>query len=71
MKRAACLMLGWMMAVSMAFTGYADTAEQNRKYEDAEPVCAMITPVPGGVGSVTTTVLMEHVVDAAMKTLES
>ncbi len=36
MKRAACLMLGWMMAVSMAFTGYADTAEQNRKYEDAE-----------------------------------
>ena len=39
------------------------------KFEDAEPVCAMITPVPGGVGSVTTTVLMEHVVDAAMKTL--
>ena len=35
------------------------------KYEDAEPLAAAITPVPGGVGSVTTSVLLEHVVRAA------
>jgi len=28
---------------------------------------AAITPVPGGVGSVTTSVLMKHVVEAAEK----
>lgn len=36
-------------------------------YEAAEPAAAMITPVPGGVGSVTTAVLMKHVLDAAGK----
>ena len=34
-------------------------------FEEIEPVVAAITPVPGGVGSVTTSVLMEHVVTAA------
>ncbi|MGI6221238.1 MAG: bifunctional 5,10-methylenetetrahydrofolate dehydrogenase/5,10-methenyltetrahydrofolate cyclohydrolase [Coriobacteriales bacterium] len=34
-------------------------------FEEVEPVVDMITPVPGGVGSVTTSVLIEHVVDAA------
>ena len=34
-------------------------------YEAAEPQAAMITPVPGGVGSVTTAVLMKHVLQAA------
>ena len=37
---------------------------------DFDEVCenaAMITPVPGGVGSVTTAVLMKHVVAAASK----
>jgi methylenetetrahydrofolate dehydrogenase (NADP+)/methenyltetrahydrofolate cyclohydrolase len=34
-----------------------------------EPIVGAITPVPGGVGSVTTCVLIKHVVDAAKKTL--
>ena len=35
-------------------------------FADAEPLVDAITPVPGGVGSVTTSVLVEHVVDAAL-----
>jgi len=34
-------------------------------YETVEPVVSAITPVPGGVGSVTTAVLVSHVADAA------
>ena len=37
------------------------------KFDDAEPVVAAITPVPGGVGTVTTSVLAAHVVEAAMR----
>lgn len=40
------------------------------KYEEAEPLAAAITPVPGGVGSVTTSVLLEHVVRAAENVVE-
>ncbi len=36
-------------------------------FDEAEKKAAMITPVPGGVGSVTTAVLMKHVVAAASK----
>lgn len=39
-------------------------------YEVAEPVVDSITPVPGGVGSVTTSVLVGHVVEAAMRRAE-
>ena len=39
-------------------------------FESAEPKAAAITPVPGGVGSVTTAVLMKHVIDAAEKLQE-
>ena len=35
------------------------------KFEQAEPIVAAITPVPGGVGTVTTSVLVSHVVEAA------
>lgn len=34
-----------------------------------EPIVNAITPVPGGVGTVTTSVLVGHVADAALKTL--
>ena len=34
-------------------------------YDEAEPIVEAITPVPGGVGSVTTAVLAGHVVEAA------
>ena len=37
------------------------------RFEEAEPIAAAITPVPGGVGSVTTSVLAKHVVEAAMR----
>lgn len=37
------------------------------RFEEAEPVVAKITPVPGGVGSVTTSVLVSHVVEAAKR----
>ncbi len=39
------------------------------RFAEAEPVVGAITPVPGGVGTVTTSVLVSHVVDAAEKTL--
>lgn len=38
------------------------------KFEEAEPMAEAITPVPGGVGSVTTAVLARHVIEAAEKT---
>ncbi|MBQ1603058.1 MAG: bifunctional 5,10-methylene-tetrahydrofolate dehydrogenase/5,10-methylene-tetrahydrofolate cyclohydrolase, partial [Oscillospiraceae bacterium] len=37
---------------------------------EVEPVVEAITPVPGGVGTVTTSILASHVVAAAKKTLE-
>ena len=36
-------------------------------FDEIEPIVAAITPVPGGVGAVTTSVLMKHVVEAAEK----
>ena len=38
-------------------------------YDEVEPIVDAITPVPGGVGSVTTSVLIGHVVEAAAATL--
>ena len=38
-------------------------------YAEVEPIVGAITPVPGGVGSVTTSVLIGHVVEAAERTL--
>jgi len=37
----------------------------------AEPIVRAITPVPGGVGAVTTCVLAKHVIEAAKKSLRS
>lgn len=39
------------------------------KFDEAEPIVGAITPVPGGVGTVTTSVLVSHVVEAAKKYL--
>ena len=39
-------------------------------FEAAEPIVAAITPVPGGVGTVTTSVLVKHVIQAAQRTLK-
>ena len=38
-------------------------------FQEAEPVVEAITPVPGGVGSVTTAVLAKHVIEAAERTV--
>ena len=38
-------------------------------FTDAESIVEAITPVPGGVGTVTTSVLVGHIVEAAMRTL--
>ena len=40
-------------------------------FEEVEPIVAAITPVPGGVGSVTTSVLVSHVVEAALRQNEN
>ena len=37
------------------------------RFEEIEPIVEAITPVPGGVGSVTTSVLIGHVVEAAAR----
>jgi len=39
-------------------------------FDAIEPLCAAITPVPGGVGAVTNSVLVSHVVKAALATLD-
>ncbi len=38
-------------------------------FSELEPIVESITPVPGGVGSVTTAILASHVIEAAKKTL--
>ncbi|MBQ9058615.1 MAG: bifunctional 5,10-methylenetetrahydrofolate dehydrogenase/5,10-methenyltetrahydrofolate cyclohydrolase [Atopobiaceae bacterium] len=38
-------------------------------YDECEPIVKAITPVPGGVGSVTTAVLCKHVIEAAERTV--
>jgi methylenetetrahydrofolate dehydrogenase (NADP+)/methenyltetrahydrofolate cyclohydrolase len=40
-------------------------------FDQVEPIVANISPVPRGVGSVTTTILMQHVVEAAERRLGS
>lgn len=37
------------------------------KFDEVEPIVEAITPVPGGVGAVTTAVLCKHVIEAAEK----
>ncbi len=41
------------------------------KFEDAEAIVGAITPVPGGVGTVTSSVLVKHVVEAAKRQTEA
>lgn len=38
-------------------------------FEEVEPLAAAISPVPGGVGAVTTGILVSHVLEAAERTL--
>ena len=36
-------------------------------FDEVQPIVENITPVPGGIGSITTSILLNHVVDAAYK----
>ncbi|MBR1622988.1 MAG: bifunctional 5,10-methylene-tetrahydrofolate dehydrogenase/5,10-methylene-tetrahydrofolate cyclohydrolase, partial [Pseudobutyrivibrio sp.] len=36
-------------------------------FEEAEPIVDAITPVPGGVGGVTTSIVVKHVIEAATR----
>ena len=45
----------------------ADYMNMQRDFEACKEKASYITPVPGGVGSVTTSVLIGHVVEAAEK----
>ena len=56
-----------VLDVSMNWDADAGVMRGDADYGQIEPVVEAITPVPGGVGSVTTTVLMKHVVEAAEK----
>ena len=38
-------------------------------FDEVQPIAGAITPVPGGVGTVTSTILISHVVDAAERTI--
>lgn len=48
-----------------------DTMRGDVRFDEVEPVVDAITPVPGGVGSVTTAILASHVVEAARKGLKT
>jgi methylenetetrahydrofolate dehydrogenase (NADP+)/methenyltetrahydrofolate cyclohydrolase len=41
------------------------------RQEEAEPLVAALTPVPGGVGNVTSAVLCKHVVEAAKRQMQN
>ena len=59
--------------IIIAAAGKAGVVDKNGKlcgdvkFDEAEPVVSAITPVPGGVGAVTTAVLAKHVIEAAEK----
>ncbi len=40
------------------------------EFNEAEPIVSALTPVPGGVGAVTTAVLISHITDAAKKLIK-
>ena len=39
------------------------------RFDEVEPIVDAITPVPGGVGGVTTSILVKHVVEAAGRSI--
>ena len=50
--------------------GPDDVMHGDVAFHEVEPIVSAITPVPGGVGAVTSTVLARHVVQAASRLLE-
>ena len=63
---AACAAPGQVVVdVGINWDGDAGRLVGDVAYDEVEPIVAAITPVPGGVGSVTTAILARHVVEAA------
>ena len=64
----------WIIDVSMNWNPEKITAkgkggmQGDCDFDAVEPIVGAITPVPGGVGAVTTSVLMKHVIIAAERT---
>ena len=64
----------WIIDVSMNWNPEKITAkgkggmQGDCDFDAVEPIVGAITPVPGGVGTVTTSVLMKHVIIAAERT---
>ena len=53
--------------LKLKYSGRKLRSDGDVDYAAVEPIVDAITPVPGGVGSVTTSVLVGHVVEAAMR----
>ncbi|NMA93489.1 MAG: bifunctional 5,10-methylenetetrahydrofolate dehydrogenase/5,10-methenyltetrahydrofolate cyclohydrolase [Clostridiales bacterium] len=73
--RAGLVGEGYASANSVIIDVGINVDEQGRLCGDAdfdalEPLCRAITPVPGGVGAVTTAILAKHVIEAAEKHLK-
>lgn len=64
---ADCLRPGQIVLDVGIHTAADGTLCGDVRFAEAEPIVQAITPVPGGVGSVTTTLLLSHVVEAAQK----
>ncbi len=62
---ADCVRPGQVVVDVGIHTAPDGTLRGDVRFDEAEPVVAAITPVPGGVGSVTTAVLCAHVLRAA------
>jgi len=61
----ACLRPGQVVVDVGTSAGGDGSLRGDVRFDEAEPVAAAITPVPGGVGAVTTAVLCGQVVEAA------
>lgn len=66
----ACDVSPGQVVVDVGVTWDAETGSfvGDVAFDEVEPIVDAITPVPGGVGSMTTTILMKHVVEAAERT---
>lgn len=56
-----------IMDVGINWDAEANKLVGDVAFEEVEPVVSAITPVPGGIGSVTTAILAKHVVQAACR----
>ena len=62
---ADCLREGQVVVVGGIHVNEEGKLCGDVRFDEAEPIVEAVTPVPGGVGTVTTSVLVGHVVDAA------